>query len=153
VEFANQTGTLFWDIMNDVGPWPTLCGSWGWKMSVDQFAKLIAAVESGTIMPKEYWTLMKRSADTNDYGYAMSRVCSDFPRVRAGGAYYSHKGRDGTNSEIAGQGFWLTWGPAAMCYRVNSPFEGSYGMSSGDSDQTLNYLFQAVDTALNASLT
>ena len=49
--------------------------------------------------------------------------------------------------------FWLTWGPAAMCYRVNSPFEGSYGMSSGDSDQTLNYLFQAVDTALNASLT
>jgi hypothetical protein len=26
-------------------------------------------------------------------------------------------------------------------------------MSSGDSDQTLNYLFQAVDTALNASLT
>jgi hypothetical protein len=58
---------------------------------------------------------------------------------------------DGTNSEIAGQGFWLTWGPAAMC--VNSPFEGSYGMSSGDSDQTLNYLFQAVDTALNASLT
>ena len=91
-------------IMNDVGPWPTLYGSWGWKMSVDQFAKLIAAVESGTIMPKEYWTLMKRSADTNDYGYAMSRICSDFPRVRAGGAYYSHNGRDGTNSEIAGQG-------------------------------------------------
>jgi hypothetical protein len=154
VKFANQPGSHFWDIMNDVGPWPTLCGSWGWKMSVDQFAKLIASVETGTVMPKEYWTLMKQSADTYDYGYAIYRIPSAFPRVQAGGAYYSHNGRDEANSEIAGQGFWLIWGSVAMCYRVNSPFEARYGKpSSTAQDKTLYYLFHAVDTALNASLT
>lgn len=153
VEFANEPGTHFWDIMNDVGPWQTLCGSWGWKMSVDQYAKLIAAVESGTVMPKEYWALMKQSADTYGYGYAIYKISSAFPTVQAGGAYYSHNGGDGASPEIAGEGFWLTWGPAAMCFRVNSPFKGSFGIpSSGGPDQTLNYLFQAVDTALNAAL-
>jgi CubicO group peptidase (beta-lactamase class C family) len=154
VEFANQPGTHFWDIMNDVGPWSTLCGSWGWKMSVDQFAKLIAAAESGAVMPKEYWGLMTQSADTYDYGYAIFKVYSAFAKVQAGGSYYSHRGFDGASQEIAGQGFWLTWGPAAMCFRVNSPFKGSYGQPpSTDTDQTLKYLLAAVDTALNASLT
>ena len=154
VEFASQPGTHFWDIMNDVGPWSILCGSWGWKMSVDQFAKLIASVQSGAVMPKEYWTLMTQSADAHGYGYAIYKIKSAFAKVQAGGPYYSHNGRDGTSPEIAGQGFWLTWGPAAMSYRVDSPFKGSYGVpSSTTCDQTLNYLFQAVDTAWNASLT
>jgi len=154
VQFANQPGTHFCDIMNDVGPWSTLCGSWGWKMSVDQFAKLIASVKSGAVMPKEYWALMTRSADIHTYGYAISKSDSAFPNVKAGGAYYSHNGGDGADPDIGGQGFWLTWGPAAMCYRVNSPFEGSYGIPSpGAGDQTGRYLFQAVDTALSVSLT
>jgi CubicO group peptidase (beta-lactamase class C family) len=153
VEFANQPGTHFWDIMNDVGPWPTLCGSWGWKMSVDQYAKLIAAVASGIVMPNEYWTLMTQSADTHGYGYAIRGVDSDYAKVKSGGRYYTHDGVDGTSPEIAGEGFWIAWGSTTMAFRLDSPFKGDYGIESSGQDNSLVNLWDAVDTALDATLT
>jgi CubicO group peptidase (beta-lactamase class C family) len=154
VEFANQAGTHFWDIMNDVGPWSTLCGSWGWKMSVDQYAKLMASVADGTVMPKEYWMLMTQSADTHGYGYGVYWVDSDQAKVKSGGRYYTHNGADGTSPEIAGEGFWIAWGSTAMAFRLDSPLEGSYGMPSSTApDNSLANLWDTVDAALNAALT
>ncbi|PYJ87984.1 MAG: hypothetical protein DME70_05250, partial [Verrucomicrobia bacterium] len=152
VTFANQRGTHFWDIMNDVGPWSTLCGSWGWKMSVDQYAKLIASVAGGIVMPKEYWRLMTKSADTYGYGYAIYGVDSGHAKVNSGGRYYTHNGADGTSPKIAGAGFWIAWGSVAMAFRVNSPFKGNYGIVSSTQDNTLTNLWSAVDSALNAAL-
>lgn len=154
VEFANQAGTHFWDIMNEVGPWSTLCGSWGWKMSVDQYAKLMASVVGGTVMPKEYWKLMMQSADTHGYGYAVYGVDSDHAKVKLGGRYYTHNGADGTSPEIAGEGFWITWGSTAMVFRLDSPLKGDYGMASSTApDNSLGNLWDAADAALNAALT
>lgn len=123
-------------------------------MSIDQYAKLIASVAGGAVMPKEYWTLMTQSADTHGYGYALASVPSDHAKVKAVGRYYTHNGGDGNlKLKIAGGGFWIAWGSRTMAFRLNSPLKGSYGVVSSTQDNSLLNLCNAVDAALNAALT